>query len=172
MRTITDFSKHQLEIIKEEHVLIHNFHIPGTIANSIKFINTSGILAVTGDYGNWIFCREFHPSKDGRVSDNYWLEKLSIASSQNPYEFDSEKAQQEIKDLLENKDHDFSEDEKEWLQNLSNAADEGEYEYISVVQDHPSSFETEMIPRGKIVKYWLLVIFDAFEEIVKILKTM
>ena len=84
-----DFSKHVVTVEKQEGLLIHTLAIPGTITQSVKFINTQGIMAVTGDYGNWIFCREFHPSPTGSVSDSYWCEKLRISSRQDPYEFDS-----------------------------------------------------------------------------------
>ena len=40
------------------------------------------LCVVTGDVGNWMFCREFHPSSKGHVSDYYWVEKLQMSSSQ------------------------------------------------------------------------------------------
>lgn len=162
-RTSVDFSKHELTINSCECAVIHCLKIPGTITNSIKFINTSGILAVTGDFGDWIFCREFHPSSDGYVSDSYWTSKAKIGTCQDPYVFDYEFAKEEIKLLLEQ--HEFSDEEKEWLNDLSNEADQGEYSFIAKVMDHPSTFETEMIPDGKKFRQWLLIIFDGFEEI-------
>jgi hypothetical protein len=50
------------------------------------------------------------------------------------------------------------------------ATDGSEYEYIAKVMDYPSRFHVEMIPKGKIIKYWLLVVFDAFEEICQRMK--
>jgi hypothetical protein len=166
-RTNVDFSKHELIIEKNDNVLIHHFKKPGTFFDSVKFINTSGILAVTGDYGNWIFCREFHPSKDGGVSDGYWIEKLRSASTQKPYDFDSDIAQKEIANLLESEDYNFTIEEREWLESLSDTAYDGEYAYIAEAMNRPNDFEAEMIPRGEKVNYWLEVIFDAFEEICK-----
>jgi hypothetical protein len=164
-RTDVDFSKHVLTTTKHDNIItIYDFSIPGTCARSIKFINTQGIMAVTGDYGNWVFCREFHPSEEG-VSDSYWVQKLKINSTQDPYIFDATTAQMEIDELLNDEDFEFSDEEKIWLEHLKRAASDGEYEYISEAMDRPSSFDAEMIPRGKILNYWLPIIFDAFDEI-------
>jgi hypothetical protein len=209
-RTDIDFSKHVVTTTQHEGLLIHNLAVPGTRIHSVVFINTQGILAITGDYGNWIFCREFHPGPKEYVSDHYWIQKLKIASTQDPYTFDSKTAQDEIKELLgipmadltpeekkkldelgvhskediervlqtmedsDDKDlltdllsecNKYSPEEREWLQELSNAADGGEYEYIATAMDRPGKFEAECIPRGKVLNYWLLCIFDAFDEI-------
>jgi hypothetical protein len=102
------------------------------------------------------------------VSDGYWIEKVQIASKQDPYNFDSDTAKSEIKKLLEQ--HEMSTEEKEWLIELSDEADEGEYAYNAKAMEHPGSFDIEMIPDGKKIDYWLLVVFDAFEEICKRLK--
>jgi len=100
-RTALDFSKHEIIVVKENGLLIHHLKIPKQWTNNIKFINTNNILAVTGDFGNWIFCREFHPSKDGYVSDGYWHEKLNIASTQDGKEIDWPALQKEIKTTLD-----------------------------------------------------------------------
>jgi hypothetical protein len=128
-------------------------------------------MAVTGDYGNWIFCREFHPSAKGRVDEHYWIEKLQLASSQDPYDFDGKKAKEEIEELLKDTDKSLSKEEKEWLQELWDATDGSEFEYIAKVMDYPANFPSEMIPKGKIIKYWLLVVFDAFEEVCRRIKS-
>jgi hypothetical protein len=166
-RTDTDFSKHVLTTTEREGMLIHTLAKPGTTQDSLTFINTNDVLAVTGDYGNWIFCREFHPSASGSVNDPYWIEKLQLASSQDPYDFDGKKAKEEIEELLKDPDRSLSAKEKEWLSDLSDAADGSEFEYIAEVMNYPTSFPTEMIPKGKVTKYWLQVVFDAFEEICK-----
>jgi hypothetical protein len=169
-RTNTDFSKHVLTITKRENTLIHVLAKPDTVMDSLTFINTNDIMAVTGDYGNWIFCREFHPSPSGSVSDIYWVEKLLSASSQDPYDFDGKIAKEEITELLKDPDQSLSTKEKEWLNELSEATNGSEFEYIAQAMDYPSSFPTEMIPKGKVTKYWLLVVFDAFEEICQRMK--
>jgi hypothetical protein len=163
-RTDVDFSNHVLTITRSKDCLLYNFAIPGRHTYSVQFINTHGIMVVTGDYGNWVFCREFHRSEEG-VSDSYWIEKLKISSTQDPYVFDSDEAARQVKELLEDSDHEFSEVEKEWLNELLIAAQDGEYSYIAKAMDRPGCFEAEMIPRGKVLNSWLPIIFDAFDEI-------
>jgi hypothetical protein len=69
-RTNFDFSEHELIITKSDGLLVHTLkHKDYNKMYRFDFINTNGIMAVTGDYGNWMFCREFHPSPDGGVSD-------------------------------------------------------------------------------------------------------
>lgn len=164
-RTDVDFSKHVVTTTKREGMLIHVLAKPGTHMDSLIFVNTNDVMAVTGDYGNWIFCREFHPSPTAKVDDHYWIEKLQIASSQDPYDFDGKVAQEEIEELLKDTDKALSKEEIEWLKDLSDAAEGSEFEYIAKVMDYPGSFPAEMIPKGKVTKFWLQVVFDAFEEI-------
>lgn len=164
-RTDVDFGKHVLTTKKNGDVAIYSLVVPGSRMESVIFINAEGILAVTGDYGNWIFCREFHPGPEESVCDHYWTQKLKIASCQDPYQFDSDVARQEIEELLKNQDYEFSDEEKEWLEELSVEANQGEYSYIAKAMDRPSSFESEMVPKGKTLNVWLKIIFDAFDEI-------
>ena len=168
-RTGLDFSKHIVEVTASQDVSVHFLRVPGTVTDSVKFINTHGILAVTGDYGNWMFCREFLPGPKECVSDGYWVEKLKIASKQNPFTFDSETARKEVQELRHG-DYEWSEEEFEWLDELYDAADDGEYSFISKLMDYPSGFDTEMMPSGKKIDYWLLVVFDAFDEICRRMK--
>ena len=100
-RTEIDFSKHEVIVQKNDLVSIYYLKKPNTVIDSIKYINCEGIMSVTGDYGNWIFCREFHPNERGGVSDGYWIEKLKIASSQEPLEFDKESTEKELLQRLE-----------------------------------------------------------------------
>ena len=65
MRTDMDWSGHELIITDTEGLLTHYLKKPGTLMNAVMFINTNGVLVVTGDYSNWMFDREFHPSKGG-----------------------------------------------------------------------------------------------------------
>ncbi|MCX5884349.1 MAG: hypothetical protein NT096_00290 [Proteobacteria bacterium] len=176
-RTDVDFSKHRLFSFGpiglsaegvQENIVIHRLAVPETSCQSVKFINTCGILTVTGDYGNWIFCREFVPSADGSVSDQYWIEKLQNSSNQDPYVFDADKLKKEVANLKKN--HELSAEEIEWLDSLAEAADDGEYSYIAEAMNYPAGFESEMIPKGKIVDWSLLVVFDTFDEICKRLK--
>lgn len=166
-RTGIDFSKHELH--KSSYAggesVVYDLKIPNTIFNRIKYINTEDIMAVTGDYGNWIFCRGFHPSKDGNACDNYWAEKLRIASTQDPMKFSGTEACGAIDALLADPQNEFSEEEKEWLGELQDAAKGGEeYAYIAKGMECPGSFPTEMIPSGKVYDVWFLTILDGFDE--------
>jgi hypothetical protein len=58
-RTGIEFGEHEVLVTKTEECLIHYLKKPNTISDSIKYINVGGILAVTGDYGNWIFVENF-----------------------------------------------------------------------------------------------------------------
>jgi len=168
-RTGMDFGKHELIITESDGLLIHYLKKPNTICDSIKYINTSGVMAVTGDYGNWIFCREFHPSDKGGVSEGYWIEKLKIASCQDPMDYSSETTTQRIKERLnelqedgydEDKANQLTEYYNDCLQNVDDY-----YEYIAAARNHPSFLDSESIIVGYEVKYWLRVVFDGFDEI-------
>jgi len=176
MRTDVDWSKHELLITENEHVTIHHLKKPNTICDSVKFINVEGILTVTGDYSNWLFCRSFLPTPDGRVSDHYWLEKLRIASTQNGEEFSSELTKKEIEQhLAELKEEDWKpeilEEIKEYYTECLNVVEDGEWVYSAYAyQNFPSFWDHECVPFRKRIKPHLQVVFDAFEEICKRLK--
>lgn len=165
-RSTIDFSKHELEIIKNENVLIHILQRPNSSICKVVFINTMGVCSVTGDFGNWIFCREFHPSKDGQVSGGYWDEKLNMHSVQNSDEFNTEQTEKDIDYYVENYvNEDTSEEELNWIEELRENTDD-EYNYIhKAYRDHPSDVDTEYIPLGKVRNPRLNIIYDAFEEI-------
>lgn len=163
--TSIDWSEHKLTIIKNEHVLIHKLKKPGTCIDMVIFINSMGVCSVTGDYGNWIFCRELHPSKNGYVSRSYWSEKLKISSTQHSAEFDRDTAIEQINKLLNDEEQQFTQEERDWLDDLKSAADEGEYAYHAEAIQYPDHFDIEMIPKGLKRMYWLDAVYDAFNEI-------
>lgn len=169
-RTRVDFSGHELYVTKTDDVVIHHLKKPDTYYDSIKFINAQGILAITGDYGNWILCREFNPEKETYgVSDDYWCEKIKIASSQEPYEFDSDAVVAEWEQRL--KECDFNEDEIKFVNECIERAESHEEEYKQYAYEHmPNNWDYDSIIFRKKPKYWLLVIFDGFEEICERLK--
>ena len=170
-RTQTDFSKHELTVKSQEGLLIHHLKIPDTIARNIKFINTNDILAVTGDYGNWIFCREFHPSAEGYVSDQYWIEKLRICSCQEPMEYDAEATAEAIQEQLDDPDADLDEEEKLYYSDcLSVVDDELEYTYTAY-REMPGNMIAEDVIFYKKNRDWIDVVFDGFEEICRRLKS-
>jgi len=175
-RTGKDFSKHvhRVEIFKngDKEIRVDHFQVGDSNTRYIQFINTDRVLTVTGDYGNWVFCRPFHPSADGHVSDGYWLEKLSILSEQVAATYDGDETAKEIQTLIDTglEEYGYEGDElermKEWYTDLLSYTDD-EYEYVyHAYRDYGRpNIEPETIPFCKKLNNWLNVIFDAFDEI-------
>ena len=171
-RTDVDWSQHELIIKENDDFASYQLKKPGTYCQSIKFINTNGVLVVTGDYSNWLFCREFHPSKGGNVSDGYWCEKLEISSSQKSKEYDSEATRKILTDGLdfELEEYGYSGDElsemKKYYQELLSYVDCDEWEYTChAYMEYPGFVDFESVPYSTKTNYILLIVFDAFEEI-------
>lgn len=135
--------------------------------NNIKFINAGGILSVTGDFGNWIFCRSFIPSKEGEVSGGYWDEKLQILSQQESHKYCPQQTLKRIEEFeKEQEEHNCLDQEmKDWIEQLrDNVDDKFEYEYIAY-RNKPDSVDYECVPYGKSRHQWLNIIYDGFDEI-------
>lgn len=175
-RTLVDFSKHELTIDSNNICTIHWLKKPDTTNGQIKFINIDGVLVVKGDYGNWIFCREFIPSavQGAIVSDSYWIEKLETLSTQKGREFDTEGTIEVLSNGigigLENDGYEgeqlksLKEYYKVWqsFAEDSNSIDE----YIRMASsDMPDFIDIRDIPYHTRTKNWLEVVFDAYEEI-------
>lgn len=172
-RTDQDFSKHILETITDEHITVYDLHLPDRAQyKRVIFMIAYGVTSVIGDYGNWIFNRAFYPGKENHVSDGYWLEKLKIASEQDGEEFDVNATEEEILNLI---DHELEEcgfegkelDElREYYNELLPISDMSEHEYLETAHMNlPSQYDSDMIPYVKSTKWWLQVVFDAFDEI-------
>lgn len=173
-RTDVDFSTHELFVTENEFVNIWYLKQPNTHWNSIKYINTNGIMAVTGDFGNWIFCREFHPSAGGGVSGGYWDEKLRISSEQDSHKYDSDETKKRIDDFVTNFEDTYgrvmSEDETNWVEELYNNVDD-EFQYVYTAhRENPRTIDHEDVPFGKIRHGWLNIIYDGFDEICERIK--
>lgn len=145
--------------------------------NSIQIIIGFGITSITGDFGNWIFGRELHPGPKNHVSDQYWLEKLRMVSSQDPYEFGEEATKKEIESWLDGSHEYFdpenplTKEEREYLEScLDNCL--GKYEYQRVAHyDNCGRFEDhEWVPMVMSVKTWLQIIFDGIDVMCDLLK--
>jgi hypothetical protein len=169
-RTNVDFSKHEVITTQVEGLLVHHFKRPDTFTHSIKYINTNGILAVTGDYGNWIFCREFHPGPNEFVSDQYWFEKLKINSCQVAFTYSPEETEKAIQDRLnELEEWGFKGNELEEMTTYYENCLEylsDEYMYVAEAFKYPkfADHSSAMI-FCKAVNPWLEVVFDGFDEI-------
>jgi hypothetical protein len=177
-RTDADFSKHELYVEKCDNYMMHHLKHPDySHMYSVKFINTNGIMAVTGDYGNWIFCREFHPSAEGGVSTGYWQEKLTMASTQEGYEFDNDATKWEILEGLNGGLEEYGytgselEQAKEYYESLLEYVECSAWEYEAFAYNNfPGFMCSEDVPHMKKTKIWLNIVFDAFEEICRRMK--
>lgn len=172
-----DWSKHELHVTENELVTIHELSVPEQSLYKVKFINVTGRLLVTGDWGNWVLCRGFVPSADGYVSDCYWVEKIQMHSEQTGLEFSSEKTRKAIQDGLDGELEDYGyegedlEKMKEYYTELLDYVELQEWEYVSFAYNNkPSLIDAEDVPFVKTVKPYLNYIFDAFDEICRRLK--
>ncbi len=173
-RTEIDFSRHELKVTKTDDVLIHEFKRPDSINCMLVFINTCGVMTVTGDFGNWVFCREFHPSPDGAVSAGYWDGKLEIASEQKAKKYDAGETAKLINQFKntfeESYDEEMSEEVRDWVERLEgNVDDEFEYTYIAY-RENPYEIDYESVSFGTKRHVWLDAVYDGFDEICKILR--
>lgn len=175
-RTKIDFSQHELSITKTEDVAIYKFKKPDTIYCMLVFINAGGVLTVTGDFGNWVFCREFHPSadEDSGVSAGYWDEKLQISSVQKSDKYDVEETLKSIqefkKDFFDYYGREMNEEEIDWIEQLeNNVDDEFEYQYLAY-REKPSSIDYESVPYGKKRHFWLDAVYDGFDAMCEVMK--
>lgn len=175
-RTDIDFSKHQLKITELDGVLIHEFKRPETRNCMLVFINACGVMTVTGDLGNWVFSREFHPYADAHgVSGGYWDGKLQISSVQQSHIYDSDETLKRINQFKEDfKDwygREMNEEEADWIENLENNVEE-EYEYVYLAyRETPKDIDYESVPFGKKRHFWLDAVYDGFDAICELLKT-
>lgn len=159
------------EIYGDGKVRIDRVHKPGTYYMAVTFINTKGVMAVTGDLGNYIFEREFHPAASNWVSCGYWLEKLSdYYSGQKGVEYDPEATRLLIKSMLDGTDdgvreQPLTEEEREYLEERLNDASGDDWAYE--VEAHLNTVgrfneDAELVPLCRKLKYRLGCIFDAF----------
>lgn len=173
-----DFSKHILEIKQDSLTTVHSLKLENSSMYSVNFINVMDRLLVTGDFGNWVFCRKFIPSKDGYVSPYYWVEKLEILSTQQGYEFDVEGTRKQLEEEIEeynddhkydkeNEDDDDEDDETiEYLKRCIELTEEPECYYDAYAYgEHPSDWDCESVVKVMKIKLRLNIIFDAFNEI-------
>ena len=176
-RTEVDFSKHvhRVEIFKNEkgdEIRIDHFQVGNNRTNYIQFINTDEILTITGDFGNWVFCRPFVPSPKGYVSDGYWFEKMRIASEQKFERLDSDANEKEIRELIDHGLEDYGyegedlEKAKQWYDELLSEVDDDLGYMCKAYRDYykPDFIKYENIPMIKETPISIQIIFDAFDE--------
>ena len=179
-RSNWDFSEHThtVEIFKSEkgnEIRVDHFQKGDSNIGYIKFVNDDRGLSIFGDFGNWIFCRPFHPSADGYVSDDYWIEKLKMSSIQVFEQLDFDSIILDINELINSglEDYGYEGDDlieaKEWYQELLEVA-EGEDKFEYTYKAYRDSPKPDFIDYGEIPYYkeipmQLNIIFDAFDEI-------
>ncbi len=193
-RTNWDWSKHthKVEIFKSSEgneIRVDHFQKGDSNCGYVKFVNDSRGMSVFGDFGNWIFCRQFHPSADGFVSEGYWFEKLRMKSCQELGSFDEGETDKELQELLDERINELTEEYegvedgpaivddkigelKEWVQIMkSHTGDEIEYKYNAFRMPLPEGVDHEDIPFAKKVHSQLPFVFDAFDEICRRLRS-
>jgi len=178
-RSNIDFSKHIHTSIKNSEVCIDKLHRVDENGAHLKemgvtFINCEGVLTVTGDFCNFVFYKEFHPSPDGEVSDSYWLSKLKEDSCQQPLVFDHEETTKQIQTLRKYLEDNFYDDPKNlrdalaYCDGCDDANGDVEWAYDAYAYgEKPDCIDWEDVPRGTVLVEFLPEIFDAFEEICK-----
>lgn len=168
-----NWSEHIMYKEETELGIIYTLKKPNTIIQKVEFKNLLGNLIITGDFGNYIFCREFHISDDSHgLSDGYFHEKLSIHSYQDVYKFDSELTEKNIIELIDEVD-DYTTDEnkKEELLDyynrlIDNVDDETEYDYIAY-REKPNFLDYEDVPKVRDYVTSFKCVMDAYDEIVR-----
>lgn len=168
-----DFSEHKLKITEYPTITIYDFKKPKTVTCGIKFIVGEGVTSVTGDFGNWVFCREFYPTTGDGVSRGYFDEKLEIYSVQKSSKFDSEKTlnriQEFIDEFVEYYNREPNEEELDWLERLECEVYD-EFSYINVAyRETPPSIEYENVPFVESRHPQLNIVYDAFNKICELI---
>lgn len=177
--TDVDFSKHEVIIKKDELTTVHTLSLKDSCLYRVNFINVMDKLLVTGDLGNYVFCRSFIPSKEGYVSPYYWLEKLRILSEQDGEDWDSKGTREKLKEDMQEYidytydgyyDFDLEENEEdetiEYYKRCIELTEEPECYYDAYAYgEYPCCWDGEDVVKVMKIKSRLQIIFDAFNEI-------
>ena len=133
----------------------------------ICFVIYNGVTTVSGDYGNWVFNKPLHPSKEWLpINIPYLLEKLRMYSTQQPCVWDEQEALAGVNEWVKCREN-ITDEEIDWAQQLIYSV-ETEHEYIHVAYyNKPESVNTEDVPISKKLNPQLVIVFQAFEHICK-----
>jgi hypothetical protein len=175
-----DGHTHRVEIFKSEEgneIRVDHLQKGDSRCGYVKFVNDSEGLTVFGDFGRWSFCRPFHPSTDGGVSDGYWNEKLKMHSSQDHAKYDAEETRKELQEWIKTGLEEYGYEGKKlkklkgfYKHLLDYVDDELEYTYHAFRSDWDVDLDYEQVPFCKKGSYQLEIVFDAFDEICRRLK--
>lgn len=158
-----DFKNFKLYQITEASFLFCERYEDGGIKSDghIRFhFLIDGEMAITGDFGSWVFRRCFHPKMHERLSRGYFLEKVY---NQEAMIFDARYLQKELlKMLVSYEELDEFDPENFYYEN--------EHEYYAYVNSYHSFYEqhgidTADLPDGKIPCPWIVNIMDAYDYI-------
>ena len=165
VRTNIDFGNHELMIIESKEVTIYKFKKPETNIHSVTLVNHDGVMAVKGDFGNYIFNREFHPCANTQgIGENYYIEKLECHSVQKGTEFDPDSTVR----LLNERLAEIYQIESEEIDYLKKCVKEAEdkhqlsydaYAYLNM----PSGYDNEYVIRESKLNSFIPALFDAME---------
>lgn len=166
MRTNFTWEKHELNITEGDIYKMWDLKIPESKLFRVQIINFEDICIIKGDFGRWTFCRKFADVKNGKISDEYWLEKLEHHSAQIGMEWDEIETENELIDLIKSfEQNDEQTEALEFLTDLMNEChnEEGYNDYIKMFKPH--FLDETLIPKYFKIKKQLQIIFDAMEEI-------
>lgn len=174
------FDKHSLIISELKDSLykytVYDLSLGASSVSRVKFTVGGGHTLVTGDYGTYVFEREFHPHPKGSVSEDYWIGK--IPSNMNSMEYSSKVTMELISDLSKNiSEYGYDEDKMgKIVSALLEATNyvENEHDYYHHIlydSDLYSLLDAEDVPWGKDYNHRMDYIFDAFEKMCSILES-
>lgn len=136
-------STHEMSVLQDDGVRRHiRFSRPGTNCMWFDLVTWPGHLCYTGDMGTFVFSRtvdmfEFFKSDDGRISPNYWAEKLLAEDTHGgAHEWDAERFERVIKEYR-----------REWMREIKGKEDRRR------IFDEVTDEVLSMIPDGEHVAY-------------------
>ncbi len=175
-KKLVDWSKHRFTETKyplddKTNLFIYQLKIPDTSHGMVKFVNFDGVCTVMGDYGNWVFNREFHPKAKSYQAFHYFKEKLEIASCQKVGVYDSEETCNDLLKELARYCEEYKIDpentEDEYVEYLKScievSEDELDYTYTAY-RTYPSNMDSESVIFRKKPLVWFSIIYEAFHE--------
>lgn len=165
-RTDIDFSNHKFTRNYFKGVYDYSLSLEGSRHHYVRVVVCEDGTAVYGDFGNWIFNKSFYPTANGYISDDYWIEKLEIASTQRGYKFCNRETECALLDAIEEAKTEYEPCVEQYYKDCLDALKtNSEEEYMTFAYDSlPKGFDSDWIVVGYVIPTWLLIIFDAFEE--------
>lgn len=139
---------------------------------NVKFTALDDVTVITGDFGNWVLDLQIRLVSGGSFDAGYLAGKCRQSSTQNPYVFDKEATELEIKDYLNDEDSNLTLEEKEYLDTCLEFLEMGEFDYHAYAfRNNIGRFESyEAVPDCKKLVEWFSIICDAGDEICRRLK--